>query len=79
VVFLVLFAWRGGDMLRKVLVLWGMVFLGWIAGRSLSIRPLVVIIPEPFNTLLFLLVGLAFFIWLFVRQIRGKEPEEKKE
>ena len=64
-------SWRKGKFLRGMQINWLFMFVGWILARFVEPLPSMMI-PEPLNTYLFLLVGLVLFGWSFVTILREK-------
>jgi len=63
VVVLTPLGWRRGHVYGGIVVMWVVMLFGWIAARSAAIKPMVLLIPEPLNTVLFFLTGVVLFAW----------------
>lgn len=65
--------WRRGNVIRGMQANWLIVFIGWIFTRFVEpVPPLLVLIPDPINTILFFFAGLVLFGWVFIRKAREK-------
>ncbi len=64
--------WRRGNVLRGMLVAWIFLFIGWIFMRFIPPIPSW-FIPEPTNTYLFFLAGLALIGWTYFEKSRDKK------
>jgi len=73
VVVLAPLGWRRGNVLAGMIVLWVVMFLGLLAGRSISLKPIVLLIPEPLNTFLFFLAGAVLFLWPGISKLRERQ------
>ncbi len=62
--------WKKENVLAGMVVAWTLLLFGWLFAMTVSHRPLVVLIPEPLNTYLFFLTGLALLVWGLLRELR---------
>ena len=73
VIVLAPLGWRRGNILLGMIILWGFMLIGWLFALSVSLKPFMVIIPEPLNTFLFLLTGAILVAWPIVRKARERQ------
>jgi HJR/Mrr/RecB family endonuclease len=62
--------WKKENILASMIIVWTLMLFGWLFARTVSPRPLAVLIPEPLNTGLFFLTGLALLLWALLRAMR---------
>lgn len=62
--------WKKENVLASMIIAWTLMLFGWLFATTVSPRPLVALIPEPLNTYLFFLTGLALLIWALLRESR---------
>lgn len=62
--------WKRENVLAGMIIVWTLMLFGWLLASTVSPRPLVELIPEPFNTHLFFLTGLALLVWSLLREVR---------
>ncbi len=62
--------WKRENVLAGMIIAWTLMLFGWLLASTVSPRPLVALIPEPLNTYLFFLTGLALLIWGLLRETR---------
>ena len=56
-----------------MMVMWVVMFFGWLAARIMFTKPIVFLIPEPLNTYLFFFTGLVLFGWLVIKGVRESQ------
>jgi HJR/Mrr/RecB family endonuclease len=71
VVVLAPLGWRRGKVFRAMQASWLMMFVGWILIHLVEPVPSL-LIPEPWNTILFFTAGLLIFGWAFLKKYREK-------
>jgi Restriction endonuclease len=87
VVVLTPLGWRRGNVYGGIVTMWVVMLFGWIAARSASIKPMVLLIPEPLNTVLFFLTGMVLIAWPVIQKLhehqylfqigyRARKPQE---
>jgi restriction system protein len=62
--------WKRENVLAGMIIAWTLLLSGWLFAGAVSPRPLVALIPEPLNTYLFFLTGMALLIWGLLREMR---------
>jgi len=62
--------WKRENVLAGMIIAWTLLLFGWLFASTVSPRPLVALIPEPLNTYLFFLTGLALLISALLRETR---------
>ncbi len=72
-VILTPFGWRRGNILGGMIALWVFMLFGWMFAHSASFKPVIVILPEPLNEILFFLTGVILFGWPVIRKIRERQ------
>jgi hypothetical protein len=61
-IVIVAISWRGrAPYYRKMLAAWMLLFIGWILARFVPAIPSM-LIPEPYNTIAFFVVGVTLLI-----------------
>ncbi len=61
--------WRRESVLAGMVIAWTLMLFGWLFATSVSARPIWQLIPEPINTYLFFLTGLALLVAGLLREI----------
>ena len=64
------FKWKRENVLAGMIIAWTLMLFGWLFASTVSPRPLWQLIPEPVNTYLFFLTGLALLMWALLRETR---------
>lgn len=62
--------WNKGNLLASMIIVWTLMLFGWLFARSVSPKLPLLLIPEPLNTYLFFLTGLALLLWALLRATR---------
>ncbi len=62
--------WKRDNILAGMIIAWTLMLFGWLFASTVSRRPLVALIPEPLNSYLFFLTGLALLMWGLLRELR---------
>ncbi len=62
--------WKKENVLAGMIMVWSLMLFAWLFAMTVSPRPLVALIPEPLNTYLFFLTGLALLLWGLLRELR---------
>ncbi len=62
--------WKRENVFAGMIIAWTLMLFGWLFATTVSPRPLWQLIPEPINTYLFFLTGLALLIFGLLREVR---------
>ncbi len=62
--------WKRENVLAGMIIAWTLLLSGWLVATSISPRPLWQLIPEPINTYLFFLTGMALLAYGLLRELR---------
>lgn len=62
--------WKRQNVFAGMIIAWTLMLFGWLFASTVSPRPLWQLIPEPINSYLFFLTGLALLVFGLLREIR---------
>jgi Restriction endonuclease len=63
---------RKRNILRDMMILWALIFIGWLIARFESLPSFKLLIPEPLNTYLFFLTEIGLIGWFFFSKARER-------